>query len=89
MGPKCEQCELSDGLCPSARKVTKTSSSKTRSKKVAATVSVEPDQGAGPKIEVELEEESVERKVDINTLAAAPERISPIPDVPVKAEDTS
>ena len=56
---------------------------------MAATVSVEPDQGAGPKIEVELEEESVERKVDIKALAAAPERISPIPDVPVKAEDTS
>ena len=88
MGPKCDQCELSDGLCPSARKVTKTSS-KTRSKKVDATVSVEPDEGAGPKIEVELEEESVERKVNIKALAAAPERISPIPDVPVKTEESS
>ncbi|TBU40249.1 DNA glycosylase [Dichomitus squalens] len=89
VGPKCDQCELSDGLCPSARKVVKASSSKTRSKKIASAVSVEADRGAGPQIEVKFEEESEEHKVDIQTLAAAPERISPTPDVPVKYEDTS
>ncbi|KAI0355143.1 DNA glycosylase [Trametes cingulata] len=59
VGPKCDQCELSDGLCPSARKVVKASLS--RSKKVVA---ASGSSAAGPKIEVELEEES---KVDVQT----------------------
>lgn len=91
MGPKCDQCELSDGLCPSAKKGSgsKASSSKKQKKLLAAPS--DSDLGAGPKIEVKLEEEEEveERKVDVGTLAAAPERISPQPDVPVKTEDTS
>ncbi|KAI0668350.1 DNA glycosylase, partial [Trametes maxima] len=55
VGPKCDQCELSDGLCPSARAVAKASTSKSRSKKV---VSALESPSAGPKIKVELEEES-------------------------------
>lgn len=51
VGPKCDTCELNDGLCPSARKVVKASTSKSRSKKVSSTTS-------GPKIEVELEEDT-------------------------------
>lgn len=50
IGPKCDSCELNDGLCPSARKVVKASTSKSRSKKVSST--------SGPKIEVELEEDT-------------------------------
>lgn len=50
VGPKCDTCELNDGLCPSARKVVKASTSKSRSKKVSSTST------SGPKIEVELEE---------------------------------
>ncbi|KAI1791571.1 DNA glycosylase [Ganoderma leucocontextum] len=91
VGPKCDQCELSDGLCPSAKKGAKASSSKRQTKKVVV-ASSNADQVAGPKIEIKLEEEEVqERKVDIRTLAAAPERISPQWDVPVnvKTEDTS
>ena len=89
MGPKCDQCELSDGLCPSAKKTAKASSSKRQSKKTLV-ASSDIDRVAGPKIEVKLEEEEIEEsKVDIKTLAAAPERISPQPDVPVKTEDTS
>ena len=91
MGPKCDQCELSDGLCPSAKKGSgsKASSSKKQKKLLAA--SSDSDKDAGPKIEVKLEEDEEvgERKVDPGTLAAAPERISPQPDVPVKTEDTS
>ncbi len=83
MGPRCDQCELSDGLCPSAKKGTKASSSKRQSRKVLVAAS-ELDQAAGPKIEVKLEEEVEDRKV---TVAAAPERISPQPDVPVKIEE--
>ena len=99
MGPKCDQCELSAGLCPSAssKKGAKASSSKKgKGKGLAAS----PSPGAGPKIEVKLEEdehedqevkqENEERKVDdVRALAAAPERISPQPDVPVKLEETS
>ncbi|KAM5542812.1 hypothetical protein V8D89_003773 [Ganoderma adspersum] len=91
VGPKCDQCELSDGLCPSAKKgANRASSSKKQGKKVLAAFS-DTDQGSGPKIEVKLEEEEEveERKVDTRALAAAPERISPQPDVPVKTEDTS
>ena len=89
MGPKCDQCELSDGLCPSAKKTAKASSSSKRQSKKTLVASSDIDRVAGPKIEVKLEEEEVEeRKVD-RTLAAALERISPQPDVPVKTEDTS
>ncbi|KAL1947185.1 hypothetical protein VTO73DRAFT_14146 [Trametes versicolor] len=52
VGPKCDTCELNDGLCPSARKVVKASTSKSRSKKVSSTTT------SGPKIEVELEEDT-------------------------------
>ncbi|KAI0373147.1 DNA glycosylase [Pilatotrama ljubarskyi] len=61
VGPKCDQCELSDGLCPSARKVVKASTSKSGSKKVVAAAE---DFAAGAKIEVELEEE---KKVEVQT----------------------
>ena len=54
VGPKCDQCELSDGLCPSARKVTKASSSK-RKRTASAMLDAEAD--AGPRIEVKFEEE--------------------------------
>lgn len=53
VAPKCDQCELSDGLCPSARKIVKGSSSK---RSVKVTSNRTPT--AGPKIEVALEEES-------------------------------
>ena len=94
MGPKCDQCELSDGLCPSAKRGSgsKTSSSKKRQVgKKMLSGSPDSDQASGPKIEVKLEEdeEVEEREVGTRTLAAAPERISPQPDVPVKTEDTS
>ena len=95
MGPKCDQCELSDGLCPSAKKGSSSKASRGKKqqdgKNLLLAASSDPEPGAGPKIEVKLEEEEEveERKVNIGTLAAAPERISPQPDVPVKSEDTS
>lgn len=46
VGPKCNECRLSDGLCPSARKVVKT-----KGKKVTASVS----SVSGPKIEIKFE----------------------------------
>ncbi|TFK85371.1 DNA glycosylase [Polyporus arcularius HHB13444] len=85
VGPKCDQCELSDGLCPSARTVTKASSSRSRSKKVTMPAS-DPDTGAGPKIEVELEEE--EHKVAVKTTSAT-RRTPPEQVELVKMEDTS
>ncbi|KAI0695109.1 DNA glycosylase [Cerioporus squamosus] len=85
VGPKCDQCELSDGLCPSARKTVKASSSKSRSKKVTMSAS-DPDTGAGPKIEVELEEE--EHKIAVKTTSAT-RRTPPEQVELVKMEDTS
>ena len=60
MGPKCDQCELSDGLCPSAKKTAKASSSSKRQSKKTLVASSDIDRVAGPKIEVKLEEEEVE-----------------------------
>ena len=54
IGPRCEDCDLSNGLCPSARKVTKTSRRKT-----ATTVSAD----GKPKIEIKLEETATEEAV--------------------------
>ncbi|RDX47442.1 DNA glycosylase [Lentinus brumalis] len=82
VGPKCDQCELSDGLCPSVRTVTKASSSRSRSKKVTTSAS-DPDTGAGPKIEVELEEE--EHKIAVKTTRRTPPEQVEL----VKMEDTS
>ena len=47
VGPKCGECELSDGRCPSAKKVTKRTQKKTVTTKSAA---------GGPQIEIILEE---------------------------------
>ncbi|CDO71906.1 hypothetical protein BN946_scf184940.g53 [Trametes cinnabarina] len=78
VAPKCDQCELSDGLCPSARKVVKGSSSKRRVK-VAST-----DSAAGPKLKVE----------DTNLQAHADSPSSDLPvllkiESDVKVEDVS
>ncbi|KAI0333122.1 DNA glycosylase [Cubamyces sp. BRFM 1775] len=54
VGPKCDHCELSDGSCPSARKVVKVSSSK-KSAKASGTRGTPSGR---PKIEVELEEDT-------------------------------
>ncbi|KAL6308647.1 DNA glycosylase [Sparassis latifolia] len=48
IGPRCDSCELSNGLCPSARVVTKS-----KSKKTVATASG----SARPHIEIKLEED--------------------------------
>ena len=88
MAPKCDQCELSNGMCPSVRKVTKASSSRARSKKIIMSAS-DPDAAAGPKIEVTLEEE--EHKIALKTTSATrrTRRTSPEQLEPVKKEDTS
>ncbi|KAI0823864.1 DNA glycosylase [Trametes gibbosa] len=81
VGPKCDQCELSDGLCPSAREVTKASVRKIKSKKVSAT------SASGPKIKVQLEEDS---KAEVQTtpiLSDAQVLYEIAPDV--KEEDLS
>ena len=82
VGPKCDQCELSDGLCPSARKVTKASSSR---RKRTASAMLDADVDAGPRIEVKFEEEEEECKVAI----AAPPPTLPDGDgvVDVKTEE--
>ncbi|KAI0628808.1 DNA glycosylase [Trametes polyzona] len=82
VGPKCDQCELSDGLCPSARKVVKVSASKGRSKKLVSITE------AGPKIEVELEEEC---KVDVQTLPSTIPQVESLYKIEpeVKEEDLS
>ncbi|RPD55687.1 DNA glycosylase [Lentinus tigrinus ALCF2SS1-7] len=85
VAPKCDQCELSDGLCPSARKVAKASSSKPGSKKVTIFASG-PDTGAGPKIEVALEEE--EHKIALESTSAT-RRTPPEQLKLVKIEGTS
>ncbi|KAI0781508.1 DNA glycosylase [Trametes elegans] len=80
VGPKCDQCELSDGLCPSARKVVKASSSK-RSK---ATVSTRGSP-SGPKIEVKFEEGS---QTEMRTAPSFPSSLLKMEDN-VKTEDLS
>ncbi|KAI0806723.1 DNA glycosylase [Fomes fomentarius] len=85
IGPKCDQCELSDGLCPSARKVNKGAASKSRSKKVMVSASTS-DMKAGPEIEVKFEEE--EHKVEVLIRPAS--ALTPPKEADhVKAEDTS
>ncbi|OJT02031.1 Endonuclease III -like protein [Trametes pubescens] len=81
VGPKCDTCELSDGLCPSARKVVKASTSKSRSKKFLSAST------SGPKIEVELE---VDSKVEVQALLT-PTESQPLYklDPDVKEEDLS
>ncbi|KAH9930839.1 DNA glycosylase [Fomitopsis serialis] len=51
VGPRCDSCELNKDLCPSARK------GKSKSKKEKAVVAAV--RGAGPKVEIALETESV------------------------------
>jgi len=50
VGPRCDSCELSDDLCPSARK------GKSKSKKEKVVVAAV--RGAGPKVEIALETEA-------------------------------
>jgi len=45
VGPKCDQCELSDGRCPSAAKATK----------VKKRTAISSAKNAGPKVEIEVE----------------------------------
>ncbi|KAH9857477.1 DNA glycosylase [Lenzites betulinus] len=79
IGPKCDQCELSDGRCPSARKVTKASVKKTSSRKVSVT------SPSGPKIEVELEADT---KVELETVPVLDDALYQIaPEI--KKEETS
>ena len=54
VGPRCNACELSDGLCPSANKAA------TRTKRKAVTVK---STAAGPKIEIAVEETIAEQKL--------------------------
>ena len=68
VGPKCGECELSSGLCPSAKKVVKTS--KTRK--------VTSQSNGGPGIEVKLEEEVQETKTILEPPADAS---SPLTDM--------
>ncbi|KAI0648440.1 DNA glycosylase [Trametes meyenii] len=84
VGPKCDQCELSDGLCPSARTVVKASTSKGRSKKAVLVVE---SPSAGPKIAVELEES----KISVHTPSAVTaETLSSLLVMPdIKEEDPS
>ena len=69
VGPKCGECELSSGLCPSAKKVTKTS--KTRK------VTKASQSNGGPKFEVKFEEEIQETKT---VLEPPTEASSPLTD---------
>lgn len=58
VGPRCNSCDLSNGLCPSANKGTK---SKMKREKLIATVrhpSVSSSTG-GPKIEIAIEQTEV------------------------------
>ncbi|KZT74038.1 DNA glycosylase [Daedalea quercina L-15889] len=57
VGPRCDSCELSRGLCPSARK------GKSKSKKVVVTAVRE----AGPKVEIALEAETVDAASDASS----------------------
>ena len=57
VGPRCNSCDLSNGLCPSANKGV--SKAKLKGKKIAGKATVEdasPDKG-GPKIEISVEQE--------------------------------
>lgn len=56
VGPRCGECELSDGRCPSASKAVKKSSTK---KTTANTFRG----NAGPKVEIEIEEVKTEEVV--------------------------
>ncbi|KAI9069485.1 DNA glycosylase [Trametes sanguinea] len=82
VAPKCDQCELSDGLCPSARTIIKGSSSK-RSGKVTST----RGSTAGPKIKVELEEDR-KHEVQSTTLSSDAYELTKI-EQEVKVEDIS
>ena len=53
VGPRCGECELSDGRCPSASKAV----AKTRTRKVTTSTSRGT---AGPKVEIEIEEVKIE-----------------------------
>ncbi|KAI0738033.1 DNA glycosylase [Daedaleopsis nitida] len=66
VGPKCDQCELSSGLCPSARTVVR---GKSGSKKTAI-MTMARDSEAGPQIEVKFEEE--DRTVEQQTTLLSP-----------------
>ncbi|CAL1703295.1 unnamed protein product [Somion occarium] len=68
VGPRCDECELSSGLCPSARKITKTA----KIRKIAATSTTK----GGPKVEITLEEQTEEKLFE--PLADAP---SPLSDI--------
>lgn len=51
VGPRCDTCDLSDGLCPSAKKVTKRTQRKTTTR---------ISSNAGPKIEIKVEEDTLQ-----------------------------
>ena len=70
VGPKCGECELSSGLCPSAKRVIKT----TKTRKAIKTSQLK----GGPKIEVKLEEEIQETKNVVEPPTDAP---SPLTDI--------
>lgn len=62
VGPRCNSCDLSGGLCPSANQSKGASQTKVRGKKVVGTATIveeaTPMPGAGgPKIEISVEEE--------------------------------
>ena len=59
VGPRCNSCDLSNGLCPSANKGV--SKAKLKGKKITVRATVEDsvsDKG-GPKIEISVEQEDV------------------------------
>ncbi|TCD61247.1 DNA N-glycosylase and apurinic/apyrimidinic (AP) lyase [Steccherinum ochraceum] len=67
VGPRCGECELSDGRCPSASKtVVKTSTRKVTSRRMA-----------GPKVEIEVEDVKTE---EVKITAPSDEPLSPLSD---------
>jgi len=70
VGPRCDQCELSSGLCPSARKV------KSKSKKTLIAVKTD----SGPQIKIELEAE-VKTELASPSEELIPETLSDVSDI--------
>lgn len=57
MGPRCNDCDLSDGLCPSANTGVK---AKAKRQKVTTVLIDKPStDNAGPKIEISLEQDEI------------------------------
>ena len=57
MGPRCDDCELSNGLCPSARK------GKSKSKRILVAAA----RKAGPKLEIAIEAETEPTPYDLSS----------------------